>query len=156
MKHIPLVVYLFLILLPLPGRAAGFDLNFQRLAESLRLISTKDRQAVEEAVELVRRGENMLALVKLTALSKTNPNNSSVRIATAWALLQAGNLLGAFEEAKKAEAAPDGNSYKCWFLAKVAWLSGNKQVCRHELKHVKAAGDMAAEVKSFENEIKGK
>jgi hypothetical protein len=66
-----------------------------------------------------------------------------------------GNLVGAFEEAKKAESAPNGNSYKCWFLAKVAVLAGDRKVCRRELKHVKQAGDMVAEVTALERELKG-
>lgn len=137
-------------------RGAGVDLRMDRLADSLNLLRTEDRAIVEEAVTLIRKGENALALGRLSALNAANPQNSSLRILTAYALLQAGNFLGAFDEAAKAEKAPNGNGYKCWFLAKVALLAGDKAVCKREIKHVKSVGDMAAEVKALERELKGK
>jgi Flp pilus assembly protein TadD len=150
----PIYALVFLLFCSISSRGAVMDLQVQRLAESLKLITEADRGTVTEALRLIEKGENIGALVKLTALAKTNPQNSSVRIVLSYALLKAGDLLGAFEQAKQAEAAPNGNSYKCWFLAKIALLTGNKQVCRAELKHVKAEGDMPAEVKSLENEMK--
>jgi len=151
-----LIGILLLALWAAPLHAAGVDLRMERLADSLNLLRSEDRAVVEEAVELIRKGENTLALGRLTALNAANPQNSSLRILTAYALLQAGNFLGAFDEAAKAEKAPDGNSYKCWFLAKVALLAGDKTVCKREIKHVKSMGDMAADVKALEKELKGK
>jgi hypothetical protein len=137
-----------------PLQALDFDLRFDRLAAALALIGDSDKGAVEEAVQFIRRGENQLALARLSALNKANPNNSSLRILTAYALLKVGNLAGAFEEARSAEGAPNGNSYKCWFLAKVAFLAGNKDVCRRELKHVKGVGDMPNEAAALERQLK--
>jgi Flp pilus assembly protein TadD len=143
----------FFLTLTSPVHALDFELRVDRLASALSIMTEGDRGAVDHALQLIQKGDHSLALVRLSSLNKTNPKNSSLRILTAYALLQAGNLLGAFEEAKKAHAAPDGNSYKCWFLAKVALLSGNKAVCRKELEHVRKAGDMTAEVRKLENEL---
>ena len=148
----------FLLLAPWAGslRSADVDLRMDRLADSLNLLRGEDRAVVEQVLDLIRKGENTLALGRLTALNTANPQNSSLRILSAYALLQAGNFLGAFDEAAKAEKAPDGNSYKCWFLAKVALLAGDKSACKRELKHVKSVGDMAADVKALEKELKAK
>lgn len=130
------------------------ELPAARLAEALNLISQADRAVVNDALRLIRNGENTGALVRLSEIAKTNPQNSSVRIVLAYALLKTGDLLGAFDQAKRAEAAPNGNSFKCWFLARVALFNGNKEVCRNEIKHVKAAGDMPGEVRALEKEMK--
>ena len=145
-----------LALAPLAGslQCAKLDVRMERLAESLKLLKVTDRSVVDQAVALIRKGENTAALAQLSTLNRANPKNSSLRILTAYALLQVGNLVGAFEEAKKAESAPNGNSYKCWFLAKVAVLAGDRKVCKRELKHVKTVGDMAAEVRALEKDLR--
>jgi Flp pilus assembly protein TadD len=131
-----------------------FDLKFDRLEPVLEVLSAADRDAVSDAINLLKRGENVLALSRLSALKQRNPNNSSLRILASYALLQAGNLLGAFEEAEKAHVAPNGNSYKCWFLAKIALINGKTAICERELEHVKGAGDMVAEARELEKELK--
>ena len=138
------------------GQAATFDLRFERLAEALAGLKESDRGVVQRAVESIKRGENTLALTQLSALNRSYPMNSSLRILTAFALLQTGNLLGAFDEARKAESAPGGNSYKCWFLAKVAFIAGDNVVCKRELEH--ARGDKAAseDVRALEREMNRK
>lgn len=153
-NHKPLFLFVFLALsIVAPIRAADFNLRVERLAGSLSGLKSVDRTVVDEALQLIQKGENSLALVRLTALNKENPRNSSLRIMTAFVMLQLGNLVGAFEEAKKAERAPDGEAYKCWFLAKVALLAGDKTVCERELKHAQDAGYAAAEVKELKQQL---
>jgi len=137
-----------------PLQAANVDLRAERLAEALDLLQPGERSVVDHAVDLIRKGMNTDALAALSSLTKDNPKNSSLRILTAYALLQVGNLVGAFDEAKKAEAAPNGNSYKCWFLAKVALLAGDRAVCKREIAHAKKVGDMADDVNALEKELK--
>jgi Flp pilus assembly protein TadD len=108
---------------------------------------------VGDAIALIRNDEHVLALARLSSLKQANPQNSSLRILASYALLQVGNLVGAFEEAEKAHTAPNGNSYRCWFLAKVALLNGKKSRCERELEHLKRIGDMAAEAAELEKEL---
>jgi predicted Zn-dependent protease len=133
--------------------AADVELRLDRLAPSLKLLNDQDRRIVDQAIQLIQRGEGKLALAQLSALSKSNPKNSSVRILAAYVMLEAGNLLGAFEHAKKAESS-EPNSYLCWFLAKVALLTGNRDACQREVKHLKKVGDMPAETEALEKQMK--
>ncbi len=135
-------------------QAESFDLNYDRLRGALNEITGSDQDTVSDAINLIKKGEHVLALSRLSSLKQTNPNNSSLRILAAYALLQAGNLLGAFDEAEKAHDAPNGNSYKCWFLAKVALLNGKKTICERELEHIRSAGDMVSEARQLEKELK--
>jgi len=136
------------------AESAKVDLRVDRLASALKLLNDEDRNIVDQAVQLIQSGNHSLALVRLSSLNARNPENSSLRILTAYAQLQVGNLLGAFEQAKTAEKAPNGNSYKCFFLAKLALLTGDQASCSRELKHVKGVGDMKADVKELEKELK--
>jgi Flp pilus assembly protein TadD len=155
----PLASLLFLALcgagvaLPAPPAPPAMALRFDRLASALTLLNNHDRRIVQEAAELIREGENTGALARLSSLTETNPNNSSLRILIAYAQLQLGNLTGAFDEARKAHDAPNGNSYKCYFLAKLALLTGDKVTCRREIDHLKHAGDMQ-DVKQLEGQLK--
>ncbi len=133
--------------------SASFELQFDRLQPALTELSAADRDIVNDSINLIKQGEHILALSRLSSLKQRSPQNSSLRILVSYALLQAGNVVGAFTEAEKAHEAPNGNSYKCWFLAKVALLNGKKDVCERELEHVKGAGDMAAEVRQLEQEL---
>jgi len=139
---------------PPPAAASTIDLRYDRLASALTLLNDGDRRIVEQAVELIRHGENAAALARLSTLTHSNPNNSSLRILMAYAELQLGNLTGALDEAKKAHDAPNGNSYRCYFLAKIAFLTGDTVTCRRELNHVKNAGDMPNEVRELQNDLK--
>ena len=149
-----------LLMLFAPLNAEMFDLQYERLATSLAGLTTNDRSTVNQAVALIRQGENNLALVKLSSLNKQNPKNSSLRILTAYALLRAGDTIGALDNAKQAESAPDGTAYKCWFLAKVAFLSGDATTCRRELNHAKLHlkndATIMADIKSMEKGLSGK
>ena len=130
------------------------DLRFDRLASALTLLNASDRKIVDEAAQLIREGQNVGALARLSALTHSNPDNSSLRILIGYVQLQLGNLTGALEEAKKAHDAPNGNSYRCYFLAKIAFLTGDKITCQRELNHVKNARDMPAEVRELESDLK--
>lgn len=151
------VLTLFLLLwVAVPAYSAGFDLRFDRLSEALGLLPDADQAQVKEVVDLIKKGDHQAALARLTELNGSNPENSSLRLLTSYAMLQVGNLLGAFEEANRAHEANNGNSYKCWFYSKLALLNGKTEVCKRELKHVKKAGDMPEEAKSLEKELKAK
>ncbi|MBI2688585.1 MAG: hypothetical protein HYX27_19965 [Acidobacteria bacterium] len=54
--------------------------------------------AVEQAVDLLRRGDYSLALLRLTSEKKDTSIPAQARIFSAYALLVAGNTLGAFPE----------------------------------------------------------
>jgi catechol 2,3-dioxygenase-like lactoylglutathione lyase family enzyme len=133
-----------------PPPAPAVACNFDRLASALTLLNDADRKMVDQAVELIREGEHAGALARLSTLTHSNPDNSSLRILMAYAQLQLGNLTGAFDEAKKAHDAPNGNSYRCYFLAKIAFLTGDNVTCRRELNHAKNAGDMPEEVRQLQ------
>jgi Flp pilus assembly protein TadD len=137
-----------------PPPAPEVDLRVDRLASALTLLSDADRKIVDQAVQLIREGEHTGALVRLSALAHSNSDNSSLRILMAYAQLQLGNLTGALDEAKKAHEAPNGNSYRCYFLAKIAFLTGDSVTCRRELNHAKNAGDMPEEVRQLQNDVK--
>jgi len=151
----PISYLLVLLLLTATGLfSASFELQYDRLQPALTELSSADRDIVQDSVNLIRQGEHLLALSRLSSLKQRSPQNSSLRILASYAILQAGNVVGAFAEAEKAHEAPNGNSYKCWFLAKVALLNGKKDVCERELKHVRGSGDMVTEVKQLEQELK--
>jgi hypothetical protein len=145
-----------LLLMAPSAQCATFDLQFDRLAAAVTNLNSDDRHAVDEAIQLIKKGDDNLALVRLNALNDRYPTNSSLRILTAYALLELGNMVGAFDNAKMGEAAPDGNSYKCWFYAKVAWLSGKDAVCKREIGHLKKVGDMPNEVRALEVDVQKK
>ena len=133
--------YLAMMLLSLVPAlfAESFDLQYGRLATALAGLSTMDQKTVEDAISHIRKGDNNLALVRLYELNKENPKNSSLRILTAYALLRTGDLIGALDNAKQGEGAADGDAYKCWFLAKIAFVSGDKATCKREIGHAKEA-----------------
>jgi len=137
-----------------PPPAPAVALQYDRLASALTLLSDADHKVVDQAVELIREGQHAGALARLSTLTHSNPDNSSLRILMAYAQLQLGNLTGAFDEAKRAHDAPNGNSYRCYFLAKIAFLTGDNVTCRRELNHAKNAGDMPEEVRQLQSDLK--
>jgi Flp pilus assembly protein TadD len=139
---------------PPPAPAPAVELRFDRLASALTLLNDSDRKIVDQAAQLIREGEHAGALARLSALTLANPDNSSLRILIAYAQLQLGNLTGSLDEAKKAHQAPNGDSYRCYFLAKIAFLTGDTAICRRELDHVRNAGDMPDEVRQLQNDLK--
>lgn len=155
MKHL-LTILAAMVLWTAPASAALFDLRFDKLTEALRILPDADKTSVNEVISLIKSGRNDDALKKLNMLNMGNPENSSLRVLTAYTLFQLGNLVGALQEADKAHDAPNGNSYKCWFYSKLAFLNGQGEVCKRELAHVKKAGDLPKEVKELEKELKKK
>ncbi len=150
-----LVCVLLALAQPVAAPALDFDLRLDRLSEAFQLLPDADRGTVDEVLALLKKGEHQEALKRLNTLNQANPENSSLRVLTAYGLLQVGNLLGAFDEARKAERASNGNAYKCWFLSKVALLNGDTMACRRELNHVKATKDkdLRQEVKQVEEQL---
>lgn len=135
--------------------ASDVKLDESRLAGPLTLLSADDQKIVDGAIRLIRSGDHVLALVRLAELNRKTPDNSSLRILTAYTQLQLANLMGAFEEATKAEAAPNGDSYKCVFLARIALLRGRLPICRRELGHARQAREVADdELKRLENDLR--
>ncbi len=129
---------LLLFVLAIPALAVeNFDLQYGRLATSLAGLSTQDQSAVQDAIAQIRKGDNKLALVRLSELNKENPKNSSLRILTAYALLRTGDMIGALDNAKQGEAYDNPDGYKCWFLAKVAYLAGDAPICKREIGHAR-------------------
>ena len=137
-----------------PVTEPGFDLDYSRLSGPLGALAQTERDTVRDTIELIKKGEHTLALNRLTALKDKNPENSSLHIMASYALLQAGNLAGAFEEAEAAHETRDGNgAYRCWFLGKVASITGNKDVLEREIAHLRRSGEMVAQLRELEEEI---
>src|ERR1700691_3744005 len=107
-----------------PPPAPSMELRFDRLTSALTLLSDSDRKIVDEAVQLIREGEHV------------------------------GALTGAFDESTKAHEAPNGNSYRCYFLARIAFLTVDSVTCRRELNHAKNAGDMPEDIRQLQNDLK--
>ena len=99
-------------------------------------LTPADRDSIDGAVALIKQKQHLLALANLTGLRQRNPDNSAVRILRAYVLLELGNVSGALNDADAAEASGAQAAYKCWFLAQVARLAGNKPLCRREIKHI--------------------
>jgi hypothetical protein len=128
-----------LILLSVAPSMAQVSLQFDRLTKFFDRLSAMDRSTIDDSVALLKKGDHSLALIKLKELTQANSTNAGVRVLLAYALLNAGNQLGAFDEAKRAEK--DGHdSYVCLFLAKVAYVAGDPAVCKREVKHVEKVG----------------
>lgn len=138
------------------AQGADFGLRLDRLSGAFGLLNDADRQTVDSIMDLVKKGDHLAALQRLSQLNDRNPENSSLRVLTAYALLQAGNVIGALEQADKAHDAKNANSYTCWFYSKVALLNGKTELCKRELKHVKKAGDLPQEARQLEAQLKKK
>ena len=145
------------LLLTLPARAAlgPEDLKLDRLTKPITSLSPEERKIFDEAIGLIRSGNHSLALARLTSLKEANPKNTAVRVASSYVLLQAGNLLGAFDDAEKAEAG-EANGYLCWFLAKVSLATGQPAACKREVEHLKTVPEYREAAKQIEKELKKK
>jgi hypothetical protein len=114
------------------------ELNLKALGEPLQDLTSQERKAVDEAIRLIGQRQHSEALASLTSLTQGNAKNSALRVLRAYVLLELGNVAGALDDAKLAEASGVHTAYKCWFLAQVAYLAGNKPLCHREIKHVGA------------------
>lgn len=146
---------LLMALTLIPAQAEVFSLKFERLNGALAMLSATDRQTVDNAIALIKRGDHNLALIELNSVAKTNPSSAGARVLTAYALLNLGNTLGAFKEAKTAESVGH-DSYICSFLGRVAYLVGDVRACKREIKHARAAGDPDGEAAALEREMLAK
>ncbi len=150
------VAMLILLAAQVPLRAEELHLDYGALSSALDKLAAGDRKTVNDAIELIKKGNHGLALERLEALNQSEPNNAALRILTAYALLQLGNFVGAFENAQTAEKVPGGNVYACWFLAKVALLTGKPEVCRREMGHLEKAGAPASQLRELREEMAAK
>ncbi len=114
------------------------QLNLAALAEPLQQLSPQDRKTVDEAIHLIDQSQHTEALATLTRLNQANGKNAGLRILHAYVLLELGNATGALKDAKVAESAGTHTAYKCWFLAQVAYLTGDKPLCHREIGHIGA------------------
>jgi predicted Zn-dependent protease len=121
----------------------------------LQDLKPADRDAVDEAIALIRRKDHALALLSLTRLTATNPKNSALRVLRSYVLLELGNLVGALDDASSAEASGVKSAYRCWFLARVAYLAGNKPLCRREIQHVQSDPHYGPEAEKLRRDMEG-
>jgi Flp pilus assembly protein TadD len=148
-------LYVLLILFAAPAlQGSGFDLDTGAMKSSLGNLAASERGTIDRALGLIKKGQHTAAFAQLSELSRNNPNNSAARVVLAYALLQAGNLAGAFEHAQQAEAAADHNSYVCLFLARIAYIAGDRAICEREIKHVKKSKTYRTEVAQIERDLK--
>lgn len=119
-----------------PAQKVQPQLNLKALAEPLQDLTADERSVVDKAVELIKEMKDGEALTDLTSLTQSNPKNSALRVLRAYVLLELGNVTGALDDAKVAEGSGVHTAYRCWFLAQVAYLAGNKPLCHREIKHL--------------------
>ena len=129
-------------------------LDLKALAEPLQDLTPADRALVDKAIKLIDRRQHLQALTYLTELTVSNPKNSSLRVLRAYVLLELGNVVGALGDARTAEASGSHAAYRCWFLAQVAYLAGDKPLCRREIKHLAGSATYAAGVDQLRSDLK--
>ncbi len=138
MKTVALLLLLAGITFGQTNSAVKPQLNLKALSEPIQNLSTQDRKVVDEAVKLINQGQHAEALAALTRLTQNNSQNSAIRVLRAYTLLELGNVAAALDDATIAESAGGHAAYRCWFLAQVAYLAGDKPLCHREINHVHA------------------
>jgi hypothetical protein len=138
------------------GGTLQFDLGLTELQQPLMNLSIGDRQIVDQVIALIKQGKHVPALAYLTSLTHSNPMNSAVRVLRAYVLLELGNLAGALDDAVKGESAGGHAGYRCWFLAQVAYIAGNKALCLREIKHISADPVYGADAEQLRQSVKAK
>ena len=131
------------------------SIDLAALSEPLQDLSPRERSLVEDAAGLIRENRHAEALATLTQLTKSNPKNSAVRVLRAYALLELGNVTDALVDASTAEGSGGHSAYKCWFLAQVAYLAGDKPLCRREIKHIGSNPTYGPEAKKLGGALDG-
>ncbi len=154
-----LVLWLLLTTCPLGAQAQGgrvpLDLGLKALQEPLQTLSTGDRQVVDTVIGLIKESKHTQAFAYLTTLTTNNPMNSSVRVLRAYVMLELGNLTGALDDAKSAEDSGTHSAYRCWFLAQVAYVAGDKSVCLREIKHLDGSAEYGAQAQQLGRKLNG-
>jgi predicted Zn-dependent protease len=135
------------------SRKVQLNFELKDLTEPLRNLSVTDREAVDQAIRSIGQKEHAVALSYLTQLSSSNPMNSSLRVLRAFVLLELGNVSGALGEARTAEDTGAHAAYRCWFLAQVAYLAGNKPLCRREIKHLTGNATYGADAEKLRQDL---
>lgn len=128
-------------------------LDLKALAEPLQDLTPADRATVDQVIKLIQDKKHLQALTYLTDLTVRNPQNSSVRVLRAYVLLELGNIVGALGDARNAEASGSHAAYRCWFLAQVAYLAGDKPLCRREIKHLSGNATYAQGVDQLRRDL---
>jgi hypothetical protein len=118
------------------ARRGNPDLDLKAMAGPLQDVKAGDGEVVNETIRLIQQKEHAAALVNLTRLSANNPTNAALRVLRGYVLLELSNVTGSLEEARIAEESGSRTAYKCWFLAQVAYLAGDKALCRREIGHL--------------------
>ncbi len=131
------------------GGRVPLDLGLKALQEPLQTLSNGDRQVVDSVIGLIRENKHAQAFAFLTTLTTNNPMNSSVRVLRAYVMLELGNLTGALDDAKTAEDSGTHSAYRCWFLAQVAYVAGDKSVCLREIKHLDGSPEYGAQAQQL-------
>lgn len=128
-------------------------LDLKALSEPLQNLTPQERKTADKAIKLIGEKQHLLALGYLTDLTASNPMNSSIRVLRAYVLLELGNLTGALGDARTAEDTGPHSAYRCWFLAQVAYLAGDKALCKREIKHLQGAPGYQPEVEKLHREL---
>ncbi|MDR3698461.1 MAG: hypothetical protein P4L56_02425 [Candidatus Sulfopaludibacter sp.] len=118
------------------ARSVKPELDLNAMGEPLKDVQAGDSEVVDETIRLIQQKEHAAALVNLTRLTANNPHNAALRVLRGYVLLELGNVTGSLEEARIAEESGSHTGYKCWFLAQVAYVAGDKALCRREIGHV--------------------
>jgi hypothetical protein len=87
---------LFAVMILSVGQSVPASCVVEGAAERIAGFSPSRSVAVEQAVDLIRRGEYTLALLRLNAERPDTSVPAQARVFSAYALLVAGNSLGAF------------------------------------------------------------
>ncbi len=119
-----------------PARNANPDLDLKAMAVPLKDVKAGDSEVVDETVRLIQQNQHAAALANLSRLTADNPQNAALRVLRGYVLLELSNVTGSLEEARIAEESGSRSGYKCWFLAQVAYLAGDKALCRREIGHL--------------------
>jgi hypothetical protein len=78
------------------GQRSSGACAVEAAAERLAGFHPTRSMAVEQAVDLIQRGDYSMALLRLTSEQKDTSMPAQARVLSAYALLVAGNSLGAF------------------------------------------------------------
>ena len=103
--------------------------------------------------QLIDQGQHAEALAALTRLTQTNSQNSALRVLRAYTLLELGNVAAALDDATIAESSGGHAAYRCWFLAQVAYLAGNKPLCHREINHVHSDPTYGPEAEKLRRDV---
>jgi predicted Zn-dependent protease len=129
------------------------ELDLNAMGEPLKDVKAGDSEVVDATIRLIQQKQHAAALVNLTRLTANNPQNAALRVLRGYVLLEVGNVTGSLEEARIAEESGSHNGYKCWFLAQVAYLAGDKPLCRREIGHLAGSPVYGAKAQRLSREL---